>query len=257
MLAINRAGLALVGAGSEDAVPGLDYLAFVSPSDKDRVRRLNRTHAVLARCNRSLARALAEREILDAFCTNLVEVGGYSFAWVGYAGRKYPVRVRLVAYAGQGYGDFAAAVLAFGIQTARARAAQAQQVRLLRDEVEKDERNRLAAILHDRVGQSMQAVNLGLKRARAMAEKEAPVPAGLLDALIAEVATAIGELRDLSRELRPLFLERACRCWRRFACIAARPAPAPASRSASLPGMPPSTWTNGSRSSVSWPFARP
>jgi len=362
LLAMNPAGLALLGAASEDAMRGRDYLAFVSPPDQDRVRRLiadafaghacefefsvatcepasghprhftsclipcpdahgrigrligisvdisshseaeaelrrlNRTHAVLSHCNHSLARAIGERDLLNAFCTNLVEVGGYCFAWVGYAGRRHPPRVRMVAHAGQEHADFTAEALAwantgdrpsacraamesgrpvvlrdianeldlapwadtalrfgyrsmialplkaeetpfgnfsifsaevdafnapevtllaqlardlgFGIHTARARAAQAQQVRQLRDDVEKDARKRVAATLHDVVGQSMQAVNLGLKRIRAMAVKDVQVPTELIEQLINEVGTAIRELRDISQDLRPLFLER-------------------------------------------------
>jgi signal transduction histidine kinase len=98
--------------------------------------------------------------------------------------------------------------LAYGIHTVRARAAEAQQVRRLRDGVERDARRRIAATLHDVVGQSMQAVNLGLKRVRAMAATGAPVPAELLDQLVAEAGMAIRELRGISHELRPLFLER-------------------------------------------------
>jgi signal transduction histidine kinase len=41
-----------------------------------------------------------------------------------------------------------------------------------------------------------------------MAVRDAHAPTELLDALIGEVGTAIRELRDLSQELRPLFLER-------------------------------------------------
>ncbi len=98
--------------------------------------------------------------------------------------------------------------LAFGIQTARARTLQAQQVRQLRDEIETDARKRIAATLHDVVGQSMQAVNLGLKRVQGMVLQGAQVPPELLDSLIAEAGSAIGELRAISQELRPLFLER-------------------------------------------------
>jgi PAS domain S-box-containing protein len=358
LLAMNPAGLALLGVDTEDEIRGRDYLDFVSLIDRDRVGRLitdafagrscelefssagtahprhftccfipcadahgnvdrligiaqdislhqqteadlrllNRTHALLSRCNHSLARAVVERDLVNAFCNNLVEVGGYGFAWVGYAGAKRPPRVRMVAHAHQGDEDFAATALAwanagaspsacrraietgsavvlrdsaderdlvawddaarrcgyrsmvalplmadatpfgnlsifscaldafeqpeqeqlaelaqdlaFGIQTIRARAAEAQRVRRLRDDVEQDARKRIAAILHDSVGQSMQAVNLGLKRVRAMTEEHVPVPAELLDQLIAEVGAAIGELRDISHELRPLFLER-------------------------------------------------
>jgi PAS domain S-box-containing protein len=358
LLAMNPAGLALLGVDREDEIRGRDYLDFVSLNDRDMVGRriadafagrsselefssagtgpprhftccfipcadlhgnvdrligiaqdislhqqteadlrlLNRNHALLSRCNHSLARALVERDLANAFCDNLVEVGGYCFAWVGYSGAKRPPRIRMVAHAQQGDDDFAATALAwantgeppsacrraietrtavvlrdsadepnlaawvdaarrrgyrsmvalplmadatpfgnlsifspeldafdkpeleqlvqlardlaFGIQTIRARAAEAQRVRRLRDDVEQDARKRIAAILHDSVGQSMQAVNLGLKRMRAMTEQYARVPMELLDQLIAEVGAAIGELRDISHELRPLFLER-------------------------------------------------
>lgn len=265
-------------------------------STENELRRLSRTHAVLARCNRSLARALDERALLNAFCTNLVEVGGYGFAWVGYTGRRGGAPVRLMAQAGQGDKSFAAEVLAgantsirrsvcrvacesgtpiilrdlsipsdlapwgsaaldqgyrsvialplradgaafgnfsifantpdafdapevavlaeladdlaFGIQTVRSRTAQAQQVRRLRNEAERDARGRLAATLHDGVGQTIQALNLGLKQARALAERGEPVPGTLLDRLVDEASEALRGLRAVSGELRPLFLER-------------------------------------------------
>jgi signal transduction histidine kinase len=273
---------------SRDLAPGR--------STQDELRRLGRTHAVLSRCNRSLARALDERALLNAFCANLVEVGGYGFAWVGYAGGRSGARLRLVAQAGQGDGAFAAGVLAcanargrrsacraacesgtpvilrdlsipsdlapwaaaalgqgyrsmialplraegtpfgnfsifadmpdafdapevallaeladdlaFGIQTVRTRAAQAQQVRRLRNDAERDIRGRLAATLHDGVGQTMQALNLGLKQARALAERGETVPVALLDRLIDEAGETLQGLRAVSCELRPLFLER-------------------------------------------------
>ena len=259
------------------------------------LRRLSRTHAVLSRCNRSLARAVDERALLDAFCTNLVEVGGYGFAWVGYAGRGSG-RIRMVAHAGQGDRGFAAAVfaaansgdrgsacrvacergdtvilrdlsnrsdlapwadaalhhgfrsmialplqadgepfgnfsifadttdafdapevallaelaedLAFGIQTLRARAAQAQAVRRLRNDAERDARGRLAASLHDGVGQTLQALNLGLKQARGMARRQEAVPVELLERLVEEAGDALREVRAVSCELRPPFLDR-------------------------------------------------
>jgi len=265
-------------------------------STEDELRRLGRTHAVLARCNRSLARALDERALLDAFCANLVEVGGYSFAWIGYAGAHRRAPLRLVAHAGQGDEAFAAMVLAcanagdhrsacrvacesgtpvclrdlstpsalapwgdaalaqgyrsmialplradgaafgnfsifadtpdafdapevallaeladdlaFGIQTVRTRAAQAQQVRRLRNDAERDARGRLAAALHDGVGQTVQALNLGLKQARALAERGETVPVALLDRLVDEAGEVLRGLRAVSCELRPLFLER-------------------------------------------------
>ncbi len=81
-------------------------------------------------------------------------------------------------------------------------------MRHLREEAEHDERSRIAATLHDGVGQSMQAVNLGLKRLRAMAGGAQPLDTDILNRIIAEVGEVIGGLREVSQELRPLFLER-------------------------------------------------
>ena len=42
LLTINRAGLSLLGARSENDVRGKSYLDFVSPQDRDRIGRLLR-----------------------------------------------------------------------------------------------------------------------------------------------------------------------------------------------------------------------
>jgi len=261
-----------------------------------RLRHLNRTYAVLSRCNRDLARATDEMELLNAFCRTMVDVGGYRFACVCYAQQDKVKGVRLMAYAGhtddefsviatgwsdmaaphspggtaicsgesvvlhdiekdprfplwrdtalrQGYrsmialplrlddhalGDFSmysteraafdeenvdlltglAGDLSFGIQTQRARVARAQKVRLLREEAEREEQKRLAATLHDGVGQSMQAVNLGLKRLQALASEDKQPTGELLDRLTDDVRGVITELRTVTQELRPPFLER-------------------------------------------------
>jgi CheY-like chemotaxis protein len=97
--------------------------------------------------------------------------------------------------------------LAFGIQTVRARSAEAQEVRGLRNDAERDARGRLAASLHDGVGQTLQALNLGLKQAREMARRQEAVPMELLEQLVAEAGDALREVRVVSCELRPPFLE--------------------------------------------------
>ncbi len=51
---------------------------------EEHLRRLNRTHAVLSACNHALVRAGSEEELLDAFCHNIAEIGGYPCAWVGF-----------------------------------------------------------------------------------------------------------------------------------------------------------------------------
>jgi signal transduction histidine kinase len=98
--------------------------------------------------------------------------------------------------------------LAFGVQTLRARDAQAQAVRRLRNDAERDARGRLAASLHDGVGQTLQALNLGLKQAREMARRQDTVPVELLDRLVDEAAEALRDVRAVSYELRPPFLDR-------------------------------------------------
>jgi len=90
----------------------------------------------------------------------------------------------------------------------RARSAHERKVRLLREEVERDTRKRIAASLHDGVAQTAQAVNLGLKRLRSLAVPGQELPPDLLDTAIRDVGEIIGELRKVSHELRPLFLER-------------------------------------------------
>ena len=260
------------------------------------LRRLNHTYAVLSRCNGDLARSVDEGDLLNSFCTNLVETGGYLFAWVGYAQSDRAWGVSVMAQAGemsddfslaeiawsdddwehsacgqairtgqpvairdiekssgfapwrepalrhgarsmitlplkadhQAFGSFSilssevndfsekevvllmglAADLAFGIETARARAERRQKVRRLREEVEQEERRRIAANLHDGVGQSVQSINLGLKKFRALGDTELQLRYDLLNQIIDEVGSVIVDLRDISEDLRPLFLDR-------------------------------------------------
>jgi PAS domain S-box-containing protein len=80
-----------------------------------------------------------------------------------------------------------------------------EALRKLKEELEKKERNRLAALLHDGVGQSLQAVNLGLKMIAG--KRDQPVAAEILPELVEEVRKAIAQVRDLTQELRPTHLE--------------------------------------------------
>lgn len=78
----------------------------------------------------------------------------------------------------------------------------------MRERVEREERGRIAAVLHDVVGQSLLAVTLGLKRMRAMMTALARTEVHeLLDRIIEQTATTMQEMRAAGRELRPLFLE--------------------------------------------------
>ena len=71
------------------------------------LRRLNRTHAVLSRCNHVLVHAADELELVEAFCRNVVNIGGYRFVWVGYLQEDAAQSVRPVTHAGyeDGYLD--------------------------------------------------------------------------------------------------------------------------------------------------------
>lgn len=260
------------------------------------LHRLNRIHMMLSRCNNDLARSVGENDLLNAFCNNLVEIGGYLFAWVNYLEVGREKSIRMMAHAGhrdedfslsaikwddddwkynacwqsissgrpvnfrdikkdagtapwrdaalrlgarsmiamplitgeRAFGNFSlfsatrndfsekevellmelAKDMAYGIDTARSRAVHEQKVRRLREEVEQEERGRIAATLHDGVGQSVQGVNLGLKRVRALGDTESQLRYDLLNQIIDEVGGIIVELRDISQELRPLYLER-------------------------------------------------
>lgn len=74
----------------------------------------------------------------------------------------------------------------------------------LKEELEKKERGRLAVLLHDGIGQNLQAVNLGLKM---VTEKAGPDIAEILVGLNGEVRNAIEQVRSLSSELSPVRLE--------------------------------------------------
>ena len=68
----------------------------------DNLEDINRTLRTVIACNQSLARATGEEELLNAICTNIVEIGGYRAAWVGYAQDDESKTVRPIAYAGLG-----------------------------------------------------------------------------------------------------------------------------------------------------------
>jgi len=87
--------------------------------------------------------------------------------------------------------------------TERKRAKESLQK--LKEELEKKERQRLAALLHDGVGQNLQAINLGLKMVTEDIAK--PAADNILSELVEEVRKTIEQVRDLTEELSPVRLE--------------------------------------------------
>lgn len=69
--------------------------------------RLNRALRVLSECNQALIRARDVDSLLQTICDQIVTLGGYSMAWVGYAEQDEPRSIRPVAKAGAdaGYVD--------------------------------------------------------------------------------------------------------------------------------------------------------
>lgn len=65
---------------------------------------INRSLRVLSACNAALTRARDETELLQRICQIIIEVGGYRFAWVGYAEHSGERRVLPKAHAGHGAG---------------------------------------------------------------------------------------------------------------------------------------------------------
>ncbi len=64
------------------------------------LKRANRALRTLSACNEALVRAVSEPELLDSICRLVVEKGGYSMAWVGFADPDLEKTVRPVAQYG-------------------------------------------------------------------------------------------------------------------------------------------------------------
>lgn len=67
-------------------------------------RREARIHAMLSACNHLLVRTTEIQPLREGFCRQIVEVGGYAFAWVGLLEDGSENAVRPVAWAGNGEG---------------------------------------------------------------------------------------------------------------------------------------------------------
>ena len=62
--------------------------------------RSNRALRTLSACNAALIHAVSEPELLDTICRLIVDAGGYSMAWVGFAEQDPGKTVRVVAQCG-------------------------------------------------------------------------------------------------------------------------------------------------------------
>jgi signal transduction histidine kinase len=77
-----------------------DRLESAQRRAEELARRHDRALRTLSACNEALVRATDEQALLDGVCRIVVEVGGYRFAWVGFAEADERKTVRPVARAG-------------------------------------------------------------------------------------------------------------------------------------------------------------
>ncbi len=89
------------------ATPGSGHAlgGRLDPTPRPQLEQLNRALVVLSACNKAVATASSEDELLQHACEAIVRVGGYRLSWVGYAEHDADKRVRPVAQFGfdQGY----------------------------------------------------------------------------------------------------------------------------------------------------------
>lgn len=62
--------------------------------------KTSRTLKLLSECNDALLRIADESELLHSVCRLIVEIGGYSFTWVGYARHDKEKKIEPVASCG-------------------------------------------------------------------------------------------------------------------------------------------------------------
>ncbi|HIJ77882.1 MAG: response regulator [Desulfobulbaceae bacterium] len=67
----------------------------------EKVRKATRAYKTLSLCNQAMVRLKTEQNLIEKICQILVEVGGYSLAWVGYAQPNKRKTVRIAAKAGK------------------------------------------------------------------------------------------------------------------------------------------------------------
>jgi PAS domain S-box-containing protein len=63
-------------------------------------KRISRAFVLLSRCGSTLVHATEEQTLLDEICKQIVEIGGYAMAWVGFSEMDEERSVRPVAWVG-------------------------------------------------------------------------------------------------------------------------------------------------------------
>jgi len=68
---------------TEALIPGTKN-SVLNIADISELQRVTRARQILSNCNMAVVHAEDEKSLLDTVCTNIVKLGGYKFAWIGY-----------------------------------------------------------------------------------------------------------------------------------------------------------------------------
>ncbi|MBI4990059.1 MAG: EAL domain-containing protein [Rhodocyclales bacterium] len=80
---------------------------------ENEIGRVNRALRLLSAANQAMRGAASQIELLDGICRVIIEVGGYRFAWIGYAENDEKKTVTPVAFAGNDDGALAQASISW------------------------------------------------------------------------------------------------------------------------------------------------
>ena len=108
MLAKRKDGsefLAGLNIGARPTPAGMALTLFVEDISlrarhEAEIKRVNRALRLLSAGNHAMRRAANQMDLLDEICRVIIEVGGYRFAWIGYAENDAQKTVTPVAHAG-------------------------------------------------------------------------------------------------------------------------------------------------------------
>ncbi len=69
----------------------------------EELKRSNRALRIISSCNMTLVRATREKELLTEICRSIIDIGGHSLAWVGYANDNEQKSIGIATHAGKGW----------------------------------------------------------------------------------------------------------------------------------------------------------
>jgi diguanylate cyclase (GGDEF)-like protein len=90
----------LLAVAVNDILAEARHNAQIRNAQEEQIVQLERSGALRAACSKAVAGAVDEAALLQAFCEQLVEPGGYRFTWVGYARHDADSSIELMAHAG-------------------------------------------------------------------------------------------------------------------------------------------------------------